>query len=130
MTMVRVRRAVLGLCAALAVAFATMLTATTPVQANDHDATSADETGCPLGAVCVYPSLDYNGGNPTYIFWSYGVHRIYDQYGWHLVVNNQTDWAEAYLCRGANGTNCSIDVNSPREVQAYLTPVNSVLLRP
>ena len=130
MTMVRVRQAVFGLCAALALAFTTILTATSPVQASDHEPVSTDETGCPVGAVCIYPGLDYNGGNPTYVFWSYGVHRIYNQYGWHLVVNNQSDWADAYLCRGANGTDCSIDVNSPREIQVRLTPVNSVLLRP
>lgn len=128
MTTAHVPKTVLGLWAAFAIALTSLVAPSSPAQADENEVLSVEETGCPRGAVCIYPSLDYNGGNPTYVFWSYGVHKIYDQYGWHLVLNNQTDGAYAWLCKGSDGTYCDIGVNHPREIKVDLTPINAVRL--
>jgi len=128
MTTARIRTTVLGLCATFAIALTALMAPSGPAHAEETEALAA--TGCPRGAVCIYPGVDYNGGKPSYIFWSYGVHKIYDESGWHLVLNNQTDGAKAYLCDGGDGTECLIDVNGPREKVAFLHWVNSVRLTP
>ena len=85
-------------------------------------------SGCPLGAVCVYPDDSWNGGDPTYVFWSYGAHRIYDQYGEHRVFNNQTGLAYAELCTGSDGENCDNLIGPGEYTDINLTEVNSINL--
>lgn len=88
----------------------------------------APGSGCPPGAVCVYPDDDWNGGDPTYVFWSYGAHRIYDQYGEHRVYNNQTGLAYAELCTGSDGENCDNLIGPGEYTDINLTEVNSINL--
>lgn len=85
-------------------------------------------TGCPVGAVCVYPDDDWNSGDPTYVFWSYDPHRIYDQYGEHRVYNNQTGLAYAELCTGTGGENCDNLIGPGDYTDINLTEVNSINL--
>jgi hypothetical protein len=47
--------------------------------------------GCPYGAVCIYPrDKGWNNGKPSNVYWSYGVHKLYNQIGNHYVFNNQS----------------------------------------
>lgn len=85
-------------------------------------------SGCPLGAVCVYPDDDWNGGDPTYVFWFYGAHRIYGQYGEHRVYNNQTGLAYAELCTGSDGQDCDNMIGPGEYTDINLTEVNSINL--
>ncbi|HZX06208.1 hypothetical protein [Kribbella sp.] len=84
--------------------------------------------GCPYGAVCVYPGAGWNGGHPTYVFYSYGPHKIYNQYGLHRVFNNQYGGATSWLCKGSDGTNCVWHNNQYSYTDYNLTPINSVKL--
>ncbi|TDE89593.1 hypothetical protein EXU48_20300 [Occultella glacieicola] len=103
-------------------------TATPAAQASSNDPPGGAYTGCPRGAVCVYPDADWNGGNPSYIFFSYGAHRIYNQYGEHRIFNNQTGGAGATLCATSHGTSCRIGVLAGGYRDLDLTPINSIRL--
>ena len=98
-------------------------------QVDDGAVDAAVDTGCPSGAVCVYPDASWNGGNPSYVFWSYGVHRIYNQYGVYRVFNNQTDDATIQLCIGSDGTDCTYLPAGWTKIYD-LTIINSVALQP
>ncbi|KNX38949.1 hypothetical protein [Luteipulveratus halotolerans] len=87
--------------------------------------------GCPWGAVCIYPQdAGYNGDRPSNVYWSYGSHKLYNQYGTHMIVNNQYGGALATLCTGSYGTGCIDWLPAGTAVPAYLTPYNSMLLAP
>ena len=87
--------------------------------------------GCPSGAVCIYPQdAGYNGDRPSDVYWSYGPHKLYNQYGTHMVVNNQYGGALATLCTGSDGTGCIDWLPAGGAVPAYLTPYNSIKLAP
>ena len=94
--------------------------------ATEVDATV--DTGCPSGAVCVYPNDSWNGGQPTYVFWSYGTHKIYNQFGQHRVYNNQTGGAGANLCTESNGTNCGATLRAGYYADVNLTTINTINL--
>ncbi|MGD3112432.1 hypothetical protein [Streptomyces sp. YGL11-2] len=51
-----------------------------------------------------------------------------NQYGWHWVLNNQSDGAHAHLCTGSGGAGCNYDMAAQNGVWADLTPVNSITL--
>lgn len=59
---------------------------------------SGELTGCPTGAVCVYPDTDWNWGTPSHIFYGTGVHDVRPEFGEHRVYNNQGDLDYADLC--------------------------------
>ncbi|MGW0750429.1 hypothetical protein [Streptomyces sp. NPDC002587] len=84
--------------------------------------------GCPDGAVCIYPRDQDPAVKPTHIFYSYGAHKLSDQYGNHWVLNNQTGGATANLCSGGNGGGCGSPIAAGTGVYADLTPVNSIRL--
>ncbi|MEU4918696.1 hypothetical protein AB0G29_04885 [Streptomyces parvus] len=84
--------------------------------------------GCPSGAVCVYPGAGWNGDKPIYRFYSYGVHKIYNQFGTDRIFNNQTGGAKAYACKGANGTNCLGNQAAGTYWDYDITPINSIKL--
>ncbi|MBW5486436.1 hypothetical protein [Streptomyces bambusae] len=93
------------------------------------DAKPADEwAGCPYGAVCIYPQNQNPAVEPSHIFYSYGVHKIYNQFGNHWVLNNQYGGATASLCTGGGGTGCGGRIAEGTGVYADLTPINSVTL--
>ena len=130
MTTIQVRRSAVGVLAALMLALTALVGLSGPAHAANADPPGGDRTGCPRGAVCVYPSDSWNGGNPTYVFWSYGAHKIYNQYGYHRVYNNQTDRARARICENGNGTSCTHFLPAGHYDDYYLTPINSVSLTP
>jgi len=91
-------------------------------------AASGPYQGCPYGAVCIYPHADWNGGHPSLVFWSYGVHRISGQYGKKRFFNNQYGWASAHMCTDSNGKDCT-NGQLPQTYEDYdFTPINSILL--
>ncbi|CAL9360700.1 hypothetical protein SUDANB120_00656 [Streptomyces sp. enrichment culture] len=89
---------------------------------------AGDWAGCPSGAVCIYPQDQNPAVKPTHVFYSYGAHKIYNQYGNHWVLNNQTGGATAALCTGSSGTGCGGRIAAQTGVYANLTPINSVAL--
>ncbi|MFE0471346.1 hypothetical protein ACFW2V_06955 [Streptomyces sp. NPDC058947] len=93
-------------------------------------ATAASSYGCPDGAFCIYPqNAGFNNNVPSHVYWSQGVHRLYDQYGTHMIYNNQTDGWKVDICGNSNGTNCwTINQGYANEID--LGPVNSVVLHP
>ncbi|MFI7405692.1 hypothetical protein ACIBW9_35375 [Streptomyces sp. NPDC049541] len=112
-----------------AAALATAATAA----AGTGSAHASDRTvyGCPGGAVCIYPEgADIRTSSPTDIFYSYGAHNLSNRFGYHYVLNNQYDSANAtaQLCDGYNGADCTVTIGL-NELGVYnLTPVNSVVL--
>src|SRR5262245_37454992 len=90
--------------AARAAALALGVSAAMTVGATSAQAVETWE-GCPAGAVCVYPEgAGFNGGRPSHAFFSYGAHNLQNQFGRHIVSNNQVDGARARTCTGFNGT--------------------------
>lgn len=135
MSTTRTRKNLTGLLASVALSMIAMTGLSGAAQASPIQApqgaeaeATASSHGCPSGAVCIYPGRGWNGGNPTYIFYSYGVHKIYNQFGTQRVYNNQYGGAVADLCIGSNGTNCETYL-----VEGYadidLEPINSLRLR-
>ena len=127
MSLVSIRQAAVSAVAAAALTMTTLIAVSAPAQAAGHAVPAAVDTGCPRGAVCVYPDASWNGGNPTYVFWSYGTHRIYNQFGFHRVYNNQTGGAGSSLCTGTNGTDCT-PLDADYFWDTNLTPINSINL--
>lgn len=134
-TRTRTRRTLTGLLASMALSLIAMTGLSGAAQASEvvvappsDVAVDSSSHGCPTGAVCIYPDASWNGGNPTYVFYSYGVHRIYDQYGHHRVYNNQYGSAYVSLCGGSNGTNCDPGLVPGAYIDEDLDPFNSVEL--
>jgi hypothetical protein len=85
--------------------------------------------GCPLGYACIYPqNADPNHASPSLMFYTYGVHLIYNQYGRHYAYNNQTDGAVMWFCTDSNGNNCPGYLIAGTGGWADLTPINSIKL--
>ncbi|MEW2079537.1 hypothetical protein ACFZAG_39025 [Streptomyces sp. NPDC012403] len=116
-----VRRLLRG-AAALALATAAMMAGGT-TQAHAADSWA----NCPYGAVCIYPQNQNPAVSPSHVFWAYGPHRIYNQFGYHWVLNNQSDYAFAHLCRSV-GTDCYDTVYAQEGLYFNLDPINSVTL--
>ncbi len=117
-------RRILRGAAALALSTAAVLTGTTQAQA------AGTWDGCPYGAVCIYPEnvTPSSSPYPTYIFYSYGFHPIYNQYGNHWVYNNQYDGAVAELCKSINN-DCTESIPEQTGWFVDLGPINSLHLR-
>jgi hypothetical protein len=85
--------------------------------------------GCPYGAVCIYPrDTGWNNGHPSNIYYSYGVHKLSNQIGVHMVFNNQYGGASAYLCKTYSGTDCPWYYPQYTANNYDLTPINSIKL--
>ncbi|MGW2178082.1 hypothetical protein ACWCXX_08360 [Streptomyces sp. NPDC001732] len=84
--------------------------------------------GCPSGAVCLYPNGSWANDKPTYIFYSYGVHKIYNQYGTKRIYNHQTGGATARNCYDAAGKNCGGHQKANTYADYDYTPYNSIRL--
>ena len=88
------------------VALAFAAGAVTTVGATSAQAQPTDGTyeGCPYGAVCIYPqNAGWNNGQPSDFFYSYGAHNLSNQYGTHVVFNNQYGGATATLTPSSSG---------------------------
>ena len=127
MSIAQIRKSALSIVASLALSLTTVVALSGAAQAEDRAVDATVDTGCPRGAVCVYPDDSWNGGNPTYVFWSYGTHKIYNQFGFHRVYNNQTGGAGSSLCAGSNGTDCE-PLSAGFFWDTDLTPINSIKL--
>lgn len=128
MTTARIRKTLLAVMASFALSMAAMTGLSGVAHAQKDKPGGGDVTGCPYGAVCVYPNSSWNNGNPTYVFYSYGAHRIYGQYGAHRVYNNQYGGAKMYFCTGSNGTGCGEGIEG--WMSLVLDPINSIKLTP
>lgn len=128
----RVRKTAARALATAALSMTAVLGAFATAQAEDvspdADAAGGTYAGCPYGAVCVYPGASWNGGNPSHVYWSYGGHNLYNQFGKHRVFNNQYGGAEASMCGGSGGTNCGYTLPEYTVADVNLTPVNSIKL--
>ena len=129
MSVQRIRNATMSLLATVALTLTALVGLSGSAEAGPDRPPGDDDSGCPAGAVCIYPGDGWNGGNPSHVFWSYGVHRIYNQFGDHLIYNNQTHGAVVDICYGADGTDCAY-IPANYAVTFNLTPINSVSLRP
>lgn len=94
--------------AALA-AGATAVLATSALLAPHAEAAGKSLHGCPSGAVCIYPTKGGLKAGPERgeIFYSYGAHNLTNQYGKHVIVNNQYQGAGFRVCYSYGGRNCT-----------------------
>lgn len=135
MTITHVRTSTARVLAVLALAATAAIAAlAAPAQASRPDPPSDDRpsyaiTGCPYGAVCLYPGTGWNGGNPSHVYWEYGSHRLYEQYGSHRIYNNQWGGATTDNCLELNRY-CTYDLEGGEWLTYYLTPVNYIRLMP
>lgn len=88
---------------------------------------SGELTGCPTGAVCVYPDTDWNWGTPSHVFYGKGTHQVTHEYGEHRVYNNQGDLDYADLCAG-DGEYCDHLIAPGEYTDVNLTGVHSIRL--
>lgn len=110
-----------------ATAFAGMASSATA----DTSAEAGTSSGCPAGAVCLYSEQGWKIDQPEHVFESYGVHPLEDEYGPHVILNNQTGGAMAAHCDTSDGQKCG----KPFEPGVYvsfgdITPINSIRLMP
>ena len=113
-------------------AAALVLAAAATVGATNAHASADDTVGCPDGAVCIYPrDAGFNGNRPSHALFSFGAHNLTNQFGNHIVFNNQVEGARARTCTGLDGTgDCTNLPNAERPVTVDLTPINSIVLVP
>ncbi|MCX5413551.1 hypothetical protein [Streptomyces sp. NBC_00059] len=117
------KRALAGGAASLALASGLLAAGAGPA--------SAAQSDCPVGAVCIYPEgKSEKTTKPTNIYYSRGVHKLYNQENFHWVYNNQTDGWTVRLCTGGNGTGCGTALQPDYLRWADLSPINSILIEP
>ncbi|MCX3059466.1 hypothetical protein [Streptomyces beihaiensis] len=86
--------------------------------------------GCPSGYVCMYPNASWNGGVPEHKYYTYGVHKLYNEYGSRRIFNNQTGGATERECKNSDGTNCGSKLLPWTYRDVDITPINSIRLDP
>lgn len=96
--------------------------------AAEGDPSAQATNGCPNGAVCLYNPAGWDAGTPEHVYWSYGVHQLYDEYGTHHVFNNQHSGASMELCGTREPAQCGAPWVPGVVVTQDLTPVNSIRL--
>ncbi|MDP9092102.1 MAG: hypothetical protein M3N95_03950 [Actinomycetota bacterium] len=86
--------------------------------------------GCPSGYACLYPqNAGWNGGHPSFMFYTYGYHNLTNQFGTHRTFNNQTGGASMYGCSGYGGSGTLLwGNNAGGWSDQNLTPTDSVVL--
>lgn len=129
MSVKRFRNTATGFLATMALTMTAFVGLSSAAQAGP-DRPPAPDRGCPYGAVCVYPDDSWNGGNPTYVFYSYGTHQIYNQYGDHRVYNNQYGGAYAAFSNFSDGSRVGRSVQPGEWDTVNLTTINSIVLYP
>ena len=97
-------------------------------QAAGHEPPSGELTGCPAGAVCLYPDDSWNLGSPSRVFYGEGAHRLYYQYDVHRIFNNQEDLGYVELCAGTDGTDCDNLIAPGEYTDINLTDIESIRL--
>lgn len=87
------------------------------------------KSGCPSGAVCLYSEQGWQNQNPEHVYWSYGVHPLENEYGTHMILNNQTGGATAAHCDTSDGHGCGKPFGPGTRVTfGDITPINSIRL--
>lgn len=116
--------------AATALVFAAAVAATT-AGADGAQAAGSTVEGCAYGDVCIYPeNAGWNGGHPSQSYTKYGAHNLTDQFGNHLIYNNQSGGATMRTCTGYDGTGCQGYLKANTYMVKDLTPINSITLEP
>lgn len=118
----RLRRAAASAGAAVA------LTATMAGTAHADDAPSAEgspHNGCPYGAVCIYTPAGDANGTPEHVYWSYGRHQLYNEFGPHYVTNNQSGGANVVSFGGGD---LYFDLTAGTGTWINLTTIDSIVL--
>lgn len=110
------------IAAGAALAFGAVLSSGASAQAVDYH-------GCTPDYACIYPGTSWSGG-PEHRFATYGVHKIYNEYGRHLLYNNQINGALMWLCTDGAGKSCPYYINAQGYPTVDLTPYNSIKLTP
>ncbi|MEU7724157.1 hypothetical protein AB0B78_02720 [Streptomyces sp. NPDC040724] len=86
----------------------------------------ADSFQCPEGDVCIYGQNAGWDTKPTNQYRTAGVHKLYNQWGSHIVYNNQTHGWTVQLCRTSYGTDCLPKMKPGDGWPENLTPINSI----
>lgn len=133
-----IRLMVLGGAIALSVTAATM---GSPASASPAAPTSAqtsvsniapasgNQHGCRLGYVCTYDSIqDMWDNRPDNTYYTYGAHRLYNEWGTQWVLNNQTGGAWAAVCEGRTGGWCRY-VSPGGCIEILMDPYNLIVLK-
>lgn len=117
---IRLIGALLAVCGALAgIATVNVPTAT---------AGAFERFGCPSGAVCIYSPKGWSNNKPEHAYFSYGVHKLHNEYGDHYVLNNQVGGHPATLNKGSNGGGIVTTLAQDARIRKNLTPINSITL--
>lgn len=127
MTTARIRKSITAVLTGAALSGAAMVGMSSAAQAIP-DTPPADNHGCPRGAMCVYPDDSWNNNNPTYAFYSYRVHKIYNQYGVHRVFNNQYGEGYAALSPDSDGSSWGKYLAPGEAFDLDITDINSIAL--
>lgn len=84
---------------------------------------------CPSGWVCTYESAsDWSKGKIDHKYYTYGVHKLYGQYGKHVIYNHQTGGAKVSLNRYSGGGSVAHRISAGYYKTYDLTPINSITL--
>ncbi|QDP96850.1 hypothetical protein FOE78_13850 [Microlunatus elymi] len=84
---------------------------------------------CPSAYVCLYESAsDWNNGKIDTKYYTYGVHNLKDQVGYHVVYNHQTGGAKVSLNKYYGGGGAVHTIKAGYHRTYNLTPINSVTL--
>ena len=127
----KVRR--VAVAAALAIALFASFAPASPAGAMyiDPNPGPGAPSKCPPGYACVYEGLIIVGNpTPEHKYYYYGSYNFVNEYGNHVVRNNQTGGARVLLCLGYNGTNCTVNLPPGHSAHGSLTPFNSIKLIP
>lgn len=117
----RVTKIIASTAVAIGLAGGTLLTTADPAAANT-------KWGCPDGYVCMYTSGGLQNHSPDLVFYTYGVHQFYGQYGKRFVVNNQTGGAKMSVNAGWDGSGASKKVKPGKVWKGKIDKKNSVTL--
>ncbi len=124
MSLTRVRKAATALLTGAALSMSVLAATPSTAEAAYYN------HGCPRGGVCIYSQASWNYDRPTHVFYDYGVHRFYGQYGLHRVFNNQYGGAKAALSRDTDGSPRDVVLEPGDLYELSLTRMNSIVLYP
>jgi len=112
----------------VAAAVAGVLLSATALTPAANAAAAKSRHGCPSGYVCIYPGKGWHNNKPSHKYYKYGCYKLYNQYGTHRVLNNQTGYAPT---DGYTSSNCGKGfkfyiASGGAWADVNLSPVNSI----
>jgi hypothetical protein len=95
-------------------------------------ATSGSVDGCPLQYVCMYTDAGFNTGHPEHKYFYYGCYNLSNEFGWRVIVNNQTGGAtvSGYYNYGCTSRAWRFSPSQTFGYRVDITPINSISLNP